>query len=175
MPSGSAPPNVDGVSADPPANVALATLRRARAQQEAADRWLRRLTPPLFVVGMGPGWRLARCGRGGGPLFAISYRGSASPCAAVTQEALTNITKHAGPERVPEMHLGYEPRYVRLTVENFAMNGDTAAGGRRWPWLRPDRDARAGRTAGRRSHRGNDATWSLRHSGGAAPCKPIFS
>jgi signal transduction histidine kinase len=50
MPSGSAPPNVGGVSADPPANVALATLRRARAQQESAHRWLRRLTPPLFVV-----------------------------------------------------------------------------------------------------------------------------
>jgi signal transduction histidine kinase len=39
----------------------------------------------------------------------------------VAQEALTNITKHACPERV-EMHLGYEPRRVRLTVENFAMN-----------------------------------------------------
>jgi signal transduction histidine kinase len=40
----------------------------------------------------------------------------------VAQEALTNITKHARPERV-EMHLGYEPRHTRLTVENFAMNG----------------------------------------------------
>jgi signal transduction histidine kinase len=39
----------------------------------------------------------------------------------VAQEALTNITKHACPERV-EMHLGYEPRRTRLTVENFAMN-----------------------------------------------------
>ena len=37
----------------------------------------------------------------------------------VTQEALTNITKHACPERV-EVHLGYEPRGTRLTVENFA-------------------------------------------------------
>ena len=37
------------------------------------------------------------------------------------QEALTNITKHACPERV-EMHLGYEPHHTRLTVENFAMN-----------------------------------------------------
>src|SRR5690348_14098019 len=35
---------------DPAANVALATLRRARAQQEAALRWMRRLVPPLFVV-----------------------------------------------------------------------------------------------------------------------------
>ena len=50
LPSGSTHPNVDGVSADPPANVALATLRRARAQQEAAHRWLRRLAPPLFVA-----------------------------------------------------------------------------------------------------------------------------
>ena len=50
LPFGSAPPNVDGVSADPPVNVALATLRRARTQQEAAHRWLRRLTAPLFVV-----------------------------------------------------------------------------------------------------------------------------
>ena len=39
----------------------------------------------------------------------------------VAQEALTNITKHACPERV-EVHLGYEPRGTRLTVENFAMN-----------------------------------------------------
>jgi signal transduction histidine kinase len=39
----------------------------------------------------------------------------------VAQEALTNITRHACPERV-EMHLGYEPRRTRLTVENFAMN-----------------------------------------------------
>ena len=37
----------------------------------------------------------------------------------VAQEALTNITRHARPERV-EMHLGYEPRRTRLTVENFA-------------------------------------------------------
>ncbi len=41
----------------------------------------------------------------------------------VAQEALTNITKHASPERV-EMHLGYEPRRTRLTVENFAMNSE---------------------------------------------------
>jgi signal transduction histidine kinase len=41
----------------------------------------------------------------------------------VTQEALTNITKHACPERV-ELHLGYEPCHVRLTVEDFAMNGE---------------------------------------------------
>src|SRR5580700_4826982 len=39
----------------------------------------------------------------------------------VAQEALTNITKHACPERV-EVHLGYEPCGTRLTVENFAMN-----------------------------------------------------
>jgi signal transduction histidine kinase len=39
----------------------------------------------------------------------------------VAQEALTNITKHACPDRV-EVHLGYEPRQIRLTVEDFAMN-----------------------------------------------------
>ena len=39
----------------------------------------------------------------------------------VAQEALTNVAKHACPERV-EVHLGYEPRHIRLTVENFAMN-----------------------------------------------------
>jgi signal transduction histidine kinase len=50
MSSGSAHPNVEQVSADPAAKVALATLRRARAQQEAAHRWLRRLAPPLLVV-----------------------------------------------------------------------------------------------------------------------------
>ena len=42
----------------------------------------------------------------------------------VAQEALTNITKHACPERVL-MHLGYEPCGTRLTVENFAMNWET--------------------------------------------------
>jgi signal transduction histidine kinase len=41
----------------------------------------------------------------------------------VAQEALTNITKHACPDRV-EMHLGYEPRCTRLRVENFAMNSE---------------------------------------------------
>jgi len=37
----------------------------------------------------------------------------------VAQEALTNITKHACPQRV-EVHLGYEPGDTRLSVENFA-------------------------------------------------------
>jgi signal transduction histidine kinase len=41
----------------------------------------------------------------------------------VAQEALTNITKHACPDRV-EMHLGYEPSRTRLTVENFALNSE---------------------------------------------------
>jgi signal transduction histidine kinase len=50
VPFGLARPNVAGMSSDPAANVALATLRRARAQQEAALRWMRRLVPPLFVV-----------------------------------------------------------------------------------------------------------------------------
>jgi signal transduction histidine kinase len=49
----------------------------------------------------------------------------------VAQEALTNITKHACPERV-EMHLGYEPGRTRLTVEDFTLNGEPprAAGDR---------------------------------------------
>jgi hypothetical protein len=38
------------MSTDLAGNPALATLRRARAQQEAALRWTRRLAPPLFVV-----------------------------------------------------------------------------------------------------------------------------
>ena len=42
----------------------------------------------------------------------------------VAQEALTNITKHACPERV-EVYLGYEPCCTRLKVEDFAMNGET--------------------------------------------------
>ena len=41
----------------------------------------------------------------------------------VAQEALTNITKHACPERV-EVHLGYEPRGTCLTVEDFATNAE---------------------------------------------------
>ncbi len=36
----------------------------------------------------------------------------------VAQEALTNITKHAQPDRV-ELHLAYEPGATRLTVEDF--------------------------------------------------------
>ena len=37
----------------------------------------------------------------------------------VAQEALTNIAKHAHPDRV-ELHLAYEPLSTRLTVEDFA-------------------------------------------------------
>jgi len=41
----------------------------------------------------------------------------------VTQEALTNIAKHACPERV-EVGLAYEPSGTCLTVEDVTMNGD---------------------------------------------------
>jgi signal transduction histidine kinase len=45
----------------------------------------------------------------------------------VTQEALTNITKHARPQRV-ELHLAYEPSATRLTVEDFTvLNGTRPA------------------------------------------------
>src|ERR1039457_1803277 len=72
----------------------------------------------------------------------------------VAQEALTNITKHACPERV-EVHLGYEPRGTRLTVENFAMNWEAPrvandGYGYGLTGMR-ERDARAGRTARRRT------------------------
>jgi signal transduction histidine kinase len=40
----------------------------------------------------------------------------------VAQEALTNVRKHAGAERVV-IHLGYEPGGVRLVVEDFAAPG----------------------------------------------------
>jgi signal transduction histidine kinase len=50
----------------------------------------------------------------------------------VAQEALTNITKHASPERV-EMHLGYEPCGTRLTVENFAVNSEPPRAARGGP------------------------------------------
>jgi signal transduction histidine kinase len=50
MPAGPARRNVDEMSSDPAASVALATLRRARAQEQAAHRWMRRLLPPLYVV-----------------------------------------------------------------------------------------------------------------------------
>jgi hypothetical protein len=50
VPVGPARRNVDQMSSDPAASVALATLRRARAQQEATHRWMRRLVPPLFAV-----------------------------------------------------------------------------------------------------------------------------
>jgi signal transduction histidine kinase len=41
----------------------------------------------------------------------------------VAQEALTNITKHACPERV-EMHLEYEPCGTRLRVEDFSISSE---------------------------------------------------
>jgi signal transduction histidine kinase len=47
----------------------------------------------------------------------------------VAQEALTNITKHAQPDRV-QLHLAYEPRATRLTVEDFSSRpARTADGG----------------------------------------------
>jgi signal transduction histidine kinase len=41
----------------------------------------------------------------------------------VAQEALTNVTKHARPERV-ELRLAYEPGITRLCVEDFSMMDD---------------------------------------------------
>ena len=41
----------------------------------------------------------------------------------VAQEALTNVTKHARPERV-ELRLAYEPGITRLCVEDFSMRDD---------------------------------------------------
>ena len=61
--------------------------------------------------------------------FAVSGQASELPSETglavyrVAQEALTNITKHARPERV-EVHLRYEPRGTRLTVEDFTRNGE---------------------------------------------------
>src|ERR1700735_2991417 len=50
MPPRPARRRVRQMSTDLAGSAALATLRRARAQQEAALRWTRRLAPPLFVV-----------------------------------------------------------------------------------------------------------------------------
>jgi signal transduction histidine kinase len=44
----------------------------------------------------------------------------------VAQEALTNVRKHAGADRV-ELHLRYEPEGVRLVVEDFASAGAAPA------------------------------------------------
>jgi signal transduction histidine kinase len=44
----------------------------------------------------------------------------------VAQEALTNITKHAAPDRV-EVQLTYGPEAIRLTVEDFAAAGAVRA------------------------------------------------
>jgi signal transduction histidine kinase len=41
----------------------------------------------------------------------------------VAQEALTNIRKHARPQRV-EVRLAYQPAGTELTVEDHAANGD---------------------------------------------------
>jgi signal transduction histidine kinase len=43
----------------------------------------------------------------------------------VAQEALTNIAKHAAPDRV-ELHLSYEPENTRLVVEDFASDSPTS-------------------------------------------------
>jgi signal transduction histidine kinase len=48
----------------------------------------------------------------------------------VAQEALTNIAKHAHPERV-EVRLAYLPESVRLTVEDFALADARPGGGAR--------------------------------------------
>ena len=45
----------------------------------------------------------------------------------VTQESLTNVAKHAHPERVI-VHLAYEPDRARLTVEDYAPDGRERAG-----------------------------------------------
>jgi signal transduction histidine kinase len=42
----------------------------------------------------------------------------------VAQEALTNITKHALPDLV-QLHLAYQPRAIRLTVEDFTTSNST--------------------------------------------------
>ena len=44
----------------------------------------------------------------------------------VTQEALTNIRKHARAGRV-EIHLAYEPSGTRLTIEDFGSSGEPPA------------------------------------------------
>jgi signal transduction histidine kinase len=46
----------------------------------------------------------------------------------VAQEALTNVTKHAQPDRV-ELRLAYEPSATRLAVEDFARTPPSANGG----------------------------------------------
>jgi signal transduction histidine kinase len=65
MPAGAGRRSVEQVTTDPAASPALATLRRARAQQEGVQRWARRIAPLLlagaaavsFVAGrsQGPG------------------------------------------------------------------------------------------------------------------------
>jgi signal transduction histidine kinase len=46
----------------------------------------------------------------------------------VVQEALTNITKHASPQRV-EVGLNYEPGATRVTVQDFSAGGPPALAG----------------------------------------------
>jgi signal transduction histidine kinase len=41
----------------------------------------------------------------------------------VAQEALTNIRKHAQPDRV-QVHLRYQPTGAELTIEDHRVNGD---------------------------------------------------
>jgi signal transduction histidine kinase len=64
----------------------------------------------------------------------------------VTQEALTNVRKHAQPERV-EVCLGYAPRAARLVIEDFG-----GEGGRAPRQGRADQPARNARRAALRSN-----------------------
>ena len=46
----------------------------------------------------------------------------------VAQEALTNVRKHADPDRV-EVRLSYEPSCTSLTIEDHRMDGDPPSAG----------------------------------------------
>jgi len=78
------------------------------------------------VVAVGPGDE--RPQRAGDVAGAYGQGAAGLALYRVAQEALTNITKHACPERV-ELRLAYEPRAVRLTVEDFAAADRTVPAG----------------------------------------------
>ncbi len=78
----------------------------------------------------------AEFGRDSGLTCAVTITGDQRDISAdgrltlyrVAQEALTNIRKHAKPERV-ELHVVYDPAGISLTVEDFGADGQQAPHG----------------------------------------------
>jgi len=90
----------------------------------------------------------------------------------VAQEALTNIAKHAHPERV-ELRLAYEPSITRLVVEDFATANGTRPPPTRDGGYGLTRHARTRRAARRHPHHRDHLGRLPRRAGRARMTLPI--